>query len=133
MLADEPGATSERRIQQRTVEQRNETDDPQCYLEYQSNAAGGLRSILDLPVDSEGLSYQDCEVLVRISKQRLDIAGGVRTCKDDLDVAAGEQGKVFGYASNETSRASGASARGARETSVGGTSAMSAGETSETS
>ena len=53
-------------------------------------------------VDSNGLNYQDCEVLVRIDKQSLDIAGGVDVGKDDLDVGAGDQGTMFGCASHET-------------------------------
>jgi len=53
-------------------------------------------------VDSKGLSYHDCEVLVRINKQSPDIAGGVHVGKDDLNVGAGDQGIMFGYASDET-------------------------------
>merc|ERR1712172_197980 len=53
-------------------------------------------------VDSKGLSDTTCEVLVRINKQSPDIAGGVQVGKDDLDVGAGGQGIMFGYASDET-------------------------------
>jgi S-adenosylmethionine synthetase len=53
-------------------------------------------------VDSKGLSDKTCEVLVRINKQSPDIAGGVHIGKDDLDVGAGDQGIMFGYASDET-------------------------------
>merc|ERR1711981_163407 len=53
-------------------------------------------------VDSKGLSDTTCEVLVRINKQSPDIAGGVHVGKDDLDVGAGDQGIMFGYASDET-------------------------------
>merc|ERR1712086_1244711 len=53
-------------------------------------------------VDSKGLSHKTCEVLVRINKQSPDIAGGVHVGKEDLDVGAGDQGIMFGYASDET-------------------------------
>merc|ERR1712113_733387 len=53
-------------------------------------------------VDSKGLSDKTCEVLVRINKQSPDIAGGVHIGKEDLDVGAGDQGIMFGYASDET-------------------------------
>merc|ERR1711971_878399 len=53
-------------------------------------------------VDSKGLSDKTCEVLVRINKQSPDIAGGVHVGKEDLDVGAGEEGIMFGYASDET-------------------------------
>merc|ERR1712115_205711 len=47
-------------------------------------------------------SFKTCEVLVRINKQSPDIAGGVHVGKEDLDVGAGDQGIMFGYASDET-------------------------------
>jgi S-adenosylmethionine synthetase len=53
-------------------------------------------------VDSKGLSDTTCEVLVRINKQSPDIAGGVHVGKDDLDIGAGDQGIMFGYATDET-------------------------------
>ena len=48
------------------------------------------------------LHHQDCEVLCRINKQRLDIAGGVNVNKDDLDTSVDDQSVMFGYAANET-------------------------------
>merc|ERR1711912_14388 len=53
-------------------------------------------------VESKGLDHKNCEVLVRINKQSPDIAGGVHVGKEDLDVGAGDQGIMFGYASDET-------------------------------
>merc|ERR1712193_495540 len=65
---------------------------------------GGFNSYEDdlSSVNSKGLSYKTCEVLVRINKQSPDIAGGVHVGKEDLDVGAGDQGIMFGYASDET-------------------------------
>jgi len=53
-------------------------------------------------VNSKGLSCTTCEVLVRINKQSPDIAGGVHVGKSELDIGAGDQGIMFGYASDET-------------------------------
>merc|ERR1712195_438230 len=53
-------------------------------------------------VDSKGLSHKTCEVLVRINKQSPDIAGGVHVGKEEMDVGAGDQGIMFGYATDET-------------------------------
>merc|ERR1712232_1108378 len=53
-------------------------------------------------VDSKGLCDKTCEVFVRINKQSPDIAGGVHVGKDEMDVGAGDQGIMFGYASDET-------------------------------
>merc|ERR1712076_183784 len=53
-------------------------------------------------VDSKGLSDKTCEVIVRINKQSPDIAGGVHVDRDEMDVGAGDQGIMFGYASDET-------------------------------
>jgi len=53
-------------------------------------------------VDSKGLSHKTCEVLVKINKQSPDIAGGVHVEKSEMDVGAGDQGIMFGYATDET-------------------------------
>merc|ERR1712153_259079 len=64
----------------------------------------GYNSFVDdlSSVDSKGLSDKTCEVIVRINKQSPDIAGGVHVGKDEMDVGAGDQGIMFGYASDET-------------------------------
>merc|ERR1712176_150947 len=81
----------------------------QAKLDYERVVRGvvakiGFDSYVDdlSSVDSKGLSDKTCEVLVRINKQSPDIAGGVHVGKDDLDVGAGDQGIMFGYASDET-------------------------------
>jgi S-adenosylmethionine synthetase len=81
----------------------------QAKMDYEKTVRGviahiGFDSYVDdlSSVDSKGLSDKTCEVLVRINKQSPDIAGGVHVGKDDLDVGAGDQGIMFGYASDET-------------------------------
>merc|ERR1712130_138294 len=81
----------------------------QAKLDYEKTVRGviaqiGFDSYVDdlSSVDSKGLSDKTCEVLVRINKQSPDIAGGVHVGKDDLDVGAGDQGIMFGYATDET-------------------------------
>jgi len=56
-------------------------------------------------VNSKGLNYNTCEVLVRINAQSPDIAGGVPVDKSEMDVGAGDQGIMFGYATDETANA----------------------------
>mmetsp|Transcript_2952 Transcript_2952/g.3477 ORF Transcript_2952/g.3477 Transcript_2952/m.3477 type:complete len:485 (+) Transcript_2952:28-1482(+) len=79
-------------------------------LDYEAIVRGAVKNIgFDAFVDdlssvhSKGLDYNNCEVLVRINKQSPDIAGGVHVGKDPLEVGAGDQGIMFGYASDETS------------------------------
>jgi S-adenosylmethionine synthetase len=49
----------------------------------------------------DGLDWETCGVLKSIEEQSADIAKGVDESKG-LDIGAGDQGFVFGYASNET-------------------------------
>jgi S-adenosylmethionine synthetase len=78
-------------------------------LDYDAIVRGAVRNIgFDSFVDdlssvnSKGLNCDDCEVLVRINKQSPDIAGGVHVGKSELEVGAGDQGIMFGYATDET-------------------------------
>jgi S-adenosylmethionine synthetase len=81
-------------------------------LKYEEIVRGAVRSIGfdsfedDLSsVNSKGINYNTCEVLVRINAQSPDIAGGVHVDKSEMDVGAGDQGIMFGYASDETEAA----------------------------